>query len=348
MINELFSDFTGENFLRFCFYRNGNVCKDSPFCGMSVRSAGSMRFRWNKKNPLRDKFLGKISGAGGESALASVNVSETDSGGASGSVSAATYENASGSVSAATSEACICVPTPVPVELIHSKIVYDVYDSEDTFSLQGDGIITKNKMLMPVVTVADCMPIFLFDDKSGVFGIVHSGWKGTGIIGEAIALAEKNYGSKAEDFCVILGPHIRKCCYIVNKERADYFAANFGTDCITPLEDGGSCYCGGKGLPVDWNNGNGRLFRLSLETANLEVLKIAGVKEENITVYKDCTCCDERLGSNRRETATANANSVASAKTSGTAATSTVSPLKIKQPAPFTVQAAFISWCPKH
>ena len=52
-------------------------------------------------------------------------------------------------------------------------------------------MITKNPSLMPVVTVADCMPLYLYDSVSGVFGVVHSGWKGTGIIGEALNLAKK-------------------------------------------------------------------------------------------------------------------------------------------------------------
>ena len=116
---------------------------------------------------------------------------------------------------------------PVPLELIHSQIVVDLKEKGDTFQMQADGMITKNPELMPVVTVADCVPIYLFDPVTKVFGIVHSGWKGTGIIKTAIELAEKNYGSKVSDFCVVIGPHIEKCCYIVNEERALYFANNF-------------------------------------------------------------------------------------------------------------------------
>ena len=300
MINELFSTFTDEPFIRFNFYKNGKPLSDAPFCGMSIRSAGSMRFRWNEKNLNRDDFLKRIT-----------EITAT---------SVSSEEKSPVSSMNAVSEGKSFAVTPVPVELIHSKIVYDVKNVNQTDGLQGDGIITANKCLMPVVTVADCMPIYLFEPESEVFGIVHSGWKGTGIIEEAIKLAQ------TENFCVILGPHIRNCCYIVNQERADYFADNFGSDCITALEQGGKCYCGGRGLAIDWNNGGGKLYRLSLEKANLNVLARCGVKEENIVVYKDCTCCDERLGSNRRETALADANGIK------------------KQPAPFTVQAAFIRY----
>lgn len=190
----------------------------------------------------------------------------------------------------------------VPLELIHSQIVHDIKSKDDTKDCQADGMITVNKSLVPVVTVADCVPIYLYDPVAGVFGIVHSGWKGTGIIKTAIELAGKNYGAKAKDFCVVIGPHIEKCCYIVNEERAEYFRKEFTPDCVEPLEEGGSCWCGGRGLSIEWNNGTGKLYRLSLEKANLAVLEKAGVLEENIGVCKDCTCCTDYCGSNRRQT----------------------------------------------
>lgn len=191
----------------------------------------------------------------------------------------------------------------IPVELIHSKTVYQFSSSGENQGLLGDGIITANNMLIPTVTVADCMPLFLFDKKSGVFGVVHSGWKGTGIVEEALKLAYEKYNSCPEDFSIVIGPHIRDCCYIVNEERAAYFAEKFTPDCVTELEAGGDCYCGGRGLPLVWNNGSGKLYRLSLEKANLSVLEKCGIKNENITVVEECTCCNEFLGSNRRETA---------------------------------------------
>lgn len=196
----------------------------------------------------------------------------------------------------------------VPLQLDHTKIVYDIKTSEDTKEKIGDGIITKNPLLVPTITIADCMPIFLYDPITEVFGIVHSGWKGTGIVSEAIKLAERNYGARAEDFLVVLGPHIHDCCYIVNNERADYFAQNFSPECIEPLELDSLSKEGveGKKLPAFvWNNGNGPLFRLSLEKANLSVLKECGVNDSNITVCEDCTACTKGniFGSNRRETA---------------------------------------------
>ena len=171
----------------------------------------------------------------------------------------------------------------VPVELIHSKTVYAVNSAADIGNRKGDGVITDRKNLVPAVTVADCMPIFIYDAKTGVFGSIHSGWRGTGIVGEALRLAKSKYGANVEDFSVVLGPHIQSCCYNVNEERAAYFRKNFTEECV----NGAS---------------------LSLAKANLAVLNKAGVKSENIAVCTDCTCCARNasegypFGSFRRET----------------------------------------------
>ncbi len=187
------------------------------------------------------------------------------------------------------------------VELVHSKRILCINEKNECNLEQADGIITQNKCLIPVVTVADCMPLYIFDDETKVFGVLHSGWKGTGIVEEAVNLFCSNYKSQKKNICVVIGPHIHECCYIVDSERASYFVNNFGTDCVKELEEDGKCFCGGRGLKVEWNNEGKKLFRLSLKNANLNLLEKCGIYDENIAVYDDCTCCNDFLGSNRRE-----------------------------------------------
>jgi hypothetical protein len=50
------------------------------------------------------------------------------------------------------------------------------------------------------------------------------------------------------------------------------------------------------------NYGSGNLYSLSLLQANLSVLTKIGINPQNIVVAKNCTCCNEIFGSNRRET----------------------------------------------
>lgn len=243
-------------FKTFSFVHNGKTLSDAPFCGMTLKKAGSMRFRWNETNPNRDNILASL-----------------------------------------VKDLALKNPEAVqiaPVELIHSQTVYKADSFEDVKNLTGDGIVSNKDNLMAVVTVADCMPLYVYDKETRAFAIVHSGWKGTGIVVNAINKMMEEYGSKKENICVILGPHIHKCCYIVNQERAEYFSKNFTPECVTPLEEG---------IKIDWNNGEGQLYRLSLQDANLAALKKGGIREENINVCTDCTCCNPIFGSNRRETA---------------------------------------------
>lgn len=191
--------------------------------------------------------------------------------------------------------------TPVSLELIHSKDVFVLENGCETDQKKGDGMITKNQNLLPVVTIADCMPIFLFDTKNEVFGVLHSGWKGTGIIESALETARKKFGTNVDDVCVVLGPHIQDCCYIVDEERAEYFTTNFTPDCVSPVTKESLSEC----IIPDWNTDGKKLFRLSLKKANMAVLEKYGVRGENTVVCSDCTCCTTPpvFGSFRRETA---------------------------------------------
>ncbi len=165
----------------------------------------------------------------------------------------------------------------VPIELIHSKIIVEAKDKNSTQKLKADGIVTNKEDLVPAVTVADCVPIFLYDKETKSFGAFHSGWKGTGIAGEGVKKLCELYGAKKENICAAIGAHIGQCCYFVDEERAEYFSKNFGSKCVKKA----------------WNAPKNFPFALSLTEANLFVLREAGIKEENIVVASDCTCCEK-------------------------------------------------------
>lgn len=183
---------------------------------------------------------------------------------------------------------------PIDIELCHSQEVICINNKEDISTLRNkqicaDGILTTNANLLPIVTVADCMPIFVYDDSNGMFGVLHSGWKGTGIVFQAINKAKQIYNSKIESLHFILGPHIKHCCYLVDEQRAQFFINNFTEQCIQPTSDP-------------------KLFSLSLEKANLSLLHKANIPDEHIVCCKECTCCtqlqnsiDYKYGSFRRQ-----------------------------------------------
>lgn len=246
----------GQKYILLPFYRDGKPLTSGKKWGMTLLKAGSMRFRWNEKNPGMEKLLKDI-------------IEEQ-------------HPHVCSGECAGDSQRCRCRPVLTAVELIHSKTVYGVNCPEDVFGKKGDGLITDRSMVVPSVTVADCVPLFLYDPVTGVFGTVHSGWKGTGIIGEAVKLAQEKYGSRAEDMCVAIGPHIGKECYCIDEERKDWFLKNFG-NCVCEIKN--------EGKIQRTSDGKVLKYSLDLTEANLFVLKNSGVKEENIVAASDCTCC---------------------------------------------------------
>mgnify|MGYP000873592037 CR=1 FL=1 len=144
----------------------------------------------------------------------------------------------------------------------------------------GAGIETRPKGI--AVTVADCMPIWFFDRRLGAFGLLHSGWKGTGILAQAAASMEGEFGSSMEDLLAILGPAIGSCCYRVDETRAGIFSREFGSSAVTIRE-----------------SGDGKLFSLNLREANLRLAEGLGIGA--VLNWELCTACSSNLGSFRRQ-----------------------------------------------
>lgn len=171
----------------------------------------------------------------------------------------------------------------------HSKIIHIAKDTAEFISFpEGDGILTKNPNLVPSVTVADCMPVYLFNPVVGCFGVLHSGWKGTGIIGEALESAKKEWNAQASDFYILFGPHIHSCCYTVDLERAEYFQYHFSKNSVV-LDS------------IRVAEGNLWPYRLSLVEANKQLCISLGIPEAQIHDSGFCTCCNDIFGSNRRQ-----------------------------------------------
>ncbi len=144
---------------------------------------------------------------------------------------------------------------------------------------EADGMVSAREDALLTVTVADCLPIVLFDRGTGAFGIVHSGWKGTGIAAEGMRVMAESFGSRARDVQATIGPGIGACCYTVPEERARRFEAEFGPGSVVRADDGSP--------------------RLDLRAANIALLRRAGV--EDVMVVSDCTGCTPALGSFRRQ-----------------------------------------------
>ncbi len=137
----------------------------------------------------------------------------------------------------------------------------------------ADGVLLSGKTEYRAagVTVADCLPIYVHNKRDGVTGVLHSGWKGTGILDRALEIL-------GADTDVLFGPCIARLCYAVPVERAMAFASEWGDECV--------------------ENRGGRWF-LDIRRANLRIAERRGVR--SVCVVSDCTHCNPELWSYRRD-----------------------------------------------
>jgi hypothetical protein len=157
-------------------------------------------------------------------------------------------------------------------------VVVTDQDPDRLSETEADGLITNRRDAVLAVTVADCLPIFLVDPEHGVFSLLHSGWRGTGIVVQALERMEASYGSRSSRIEVIIGPGIGGCCYRVGEDRYREFRRRFGPNSVR--EHGGQ-------------------FFLDLAGANVGLLTRRGVGK--IRVCRNCTACTPQLSSFRRE-----------------------------------------------
>ena len=174
---------------------------------------------------------------------------------------------------------------PLVLEQVHSHVIYDAEElyghrGRSQGLLQGDGIISRLPRALGV-SVADCVPIFLRDTRTGAVGAFHSGWKGTGIAAEGALRMVQDYGCRLSDMEAVIGPAIGGCCYRVEQDRYEFFLKTFG-----PV-----------GVKSDKNS-----YSLDLKLINYNILSKLNLR--NITVSDACTCCDNRFFSFRRAMAT--------------------------------------------
>lgn len=142
-----------------------------------------------------------------------------------------------------------------------------------------DGFITCEPHLWLAVSVADCVPIFLYDTRQHIAAAIHAGWRGTkeGIVAKTVDRMKRAKHSMPEDILAFIGPSAGACCYEVGNDVAAFFSNGF------------------------LKTRNGRQF-LDLKSANQEQLTKASVPARNIEVSADCTICNpDRYHSYRRD-----------------------------------------------
>ena len=129
---------------------------------------------------------------------------------------------------------------------VHEDIIHTVTENdigngivcENKFA-SADGLITDKKNIPMVTMFADCVPLFFLDKRLAVAAVVHSGWKGTvkRIGQKAVRKMKDEYGSKAEDILIGIGPSIQECHFEVGDDVAEIFISEFGKECAVKYGD---------------------------------------------------------------------------------------------------------------
>jgi len=91
---------------------------------------------------------------------------------------------------------------------------------------RADAIVTRARGLAIGVTTADCGPVLFADERAGVIGAAHAGWRGAfhGVL-EATIEALERCGADRSRLVVALGPMIRQPNYEVGPEFLARFKA---------------------------------------------------------------------------------------------------------------------------
>ena len=91
-------------------------------------------------------------------------------------------------------------------------------------SYHGDALVTNQPGLALGILTADCAPVLLEDEETGIIGAAHAGWRGArfGIIGSVIR-AMQNLG--ASQINAVIGPCIQQESYEIDEEFLGIFAS---------------------------------------------------------------------------------------------------------------------------
>ena len=140
----------------------------------------------------------------------------------------------------------------------HTKIVRIVNEDDESSNFdEVDGLITDKKNKALSLYFADCTALFLYDPIKNVIGDIHSGWRGT----------VQKIGMVAVHFQV-------------EKDVKDLFMQAFNDESIIKV-----------GKVVDGK----QKYYIDAVKANINMMKICGLKEENIIDSGICTVCNSDI-----------------------------------------------------
>ncbi|HMK76383.1 MAG TPA: peptidoglycan editing factor PgeF [Thermodesulfobacteriota bacterium] len=146
--------------------------------------------------------------------------------------------------------------------------------------LEYDALITNFPNIYLAILTADCLPIFVVDQKRRVTAAIHAGRNGTvlRITAKVLTRMKEEFGCSSRDLLITLGPSIGVCCHEIDKKAFHPEWEPFSTP-----------------------KGTGK-WLIDLAQINIAQMKGEGIKGEQISWVNLCThCCSDLFFSYRRE-----------------------------------------------
>jgi YfiH family protein len=114
---------------------------------------------------------------------------------------------------------------------------------EDSIVDDADALVTEVPGVALCVTLADCVPVVVFDAERRVVGLAHAGWGGTvsRICSRTVAVMRERFGCDPASIVAAIGPSIGPAGYEVGTDVIERASAAYGdraAEILEPTEAG--------------------------------------------------------------------------------------------------------------
>jgi polyphenol oxidase len=191
----------------------------------------------------------------------------------------------------------------ITLKQIHSNLTRRVTRADAERTMRADGMMTDDPGVMLGIQTADCVPVLVWDRRTGAVAAFHAGWRGTlkRIVEGGIGKMQLEFGSRPEELEAAIGPAIGACCYAVGEEVRSEFLSQFSyaPELFSEIYDSDPVK---EKYPLLFltarapgHSNMGPNLHLDLIEANRRQLIDAGVRAETIATAYRCTNCEPEM-----------------------------------------------------
>ncbi len=188
----------------------------------------------------------------------------------------------------------------IRVKQTHSEILVESKNPKLDYQIEADSHFSFQKNTALCIATADCVPILLSHQKTGLVAAVHAGWRG---VANKILMKTVNQlhqlGAHAHELDVWIGPHIQQESFQVDLDVQDQIFASLGSNLAemlrTNINDDEKKF---KSLSQQISEGK---YLVDLNQITKNQLKIVGVNLERVFDLNIDTYSSLEFHSHRRD-----------------------------------------------